>query len=238
MLGTNIGFVAELEHCFPDKTSPYTCLVQYYDRAADKTVAGRIVEFGLDRDNLLKAVITVSEKTDLDCKFEGGYFSHVPLVINGTLGVAYPLYKLQFAQICNMWDERRLGEMNYYNVLKHVVCDNWKRYRIQTIKRPTPLSPPPGKKGPDPNFFFGFTEDGFHFARQGYRRLQTAFPGEEDDPSEWMSLELDPSIEEPFIKRGFIIYGREVVRPGKKTTLEWCLPPPGFDLLRVFLATR
>lgn len=120
------------------------------------------------------------------------------------------------------------------------------------------------------DFYYGFTECGFHFAKTNRRILETAIPKSArphpEDPEcelrdlffhhKWLNLALfgprsakfkgrnTPRASRPsegdlgpdVVRRGYIIYGR--IREGDaegKSTLDWCTPPPGFDLLRVYL---
>jgi hypothetical protein len=239
------------------------CLEQFYladkesaliESITTRRVVGEVVEFGLDYDNQLKLIIKLSSPhapPRLDNFLFHGNFAETGRTHASEAG----LYKLPYRWIHDAYDHVNNGEQNYYNVLRHILCDTLLRYRVKTVKVVQKKDNNTTKQSP---FYFGFTEDGFHFAKTTRRVLSTEiypemFPDDKHDgyqvchtfqTQRWLNLRLAARDERihTIVKRGYIIYGRVIRRDAAqaagKTTLEWCTPSPGIDLLRVFLATN
>jgi hypothetical protein len=120
-------------------------------------------------------------------------------------------------------------------------------------KRPSPKENGKNKEGGG-IFYYGFTEDGLHFSKTNRHVYNVAIPplskpsGEDDEYEEraslfnnqWLNMRKafpDERVDYT-IRRGYVIYGRPVEKVAGQTTLEWCTPAPGIDLLRVYLATN
>jgi len=240
-----------------DTTSPHEIdqvLNEFYSsqkrEITTRRVVGYVVDFGVDYDGVLKVVVSttgpVMPPPLLDNFLFHGAFAEV-----GRNNSEQPqLYKLPYHWIHDAYDESHLGEKTYFSVLKHILCDTLFRFRVKTVKF---QQDPKTKK----TFYFGFTEEGFHFAKNGRRVLNTEItpdmmstPVEDHqgyeirrtfDSHKWLNLGHATANEEihTTVKRGYIIYGRLVERHDKgQTTLHWCTPTHGLDLLRVYLITN
>jgi len=227
-------------------------LEQFYadrkSRITTRRVVGNVVDFGVDHDGVLKVVMSpvkAANAPKLDDYLFHGAFAEVARA-NSEEG---HLYKLPYHWIHDAYDQAHLGEKSYYSMLKHVLCDTLSRFRVKTVKF---QQNPKTKK----TFYFGFTEEGFHFAKNGRHVLATEItnrmrskPAEPEgyetrhtfDTHTWLNLrEARPNEQiHSTVKRGYIIYGRLVERQDKgQTTLHWCTPSHGLDLLRVYLVTN
>lgn len=228
-----------------------------------RRVIGQVVDFGVDFDGVLKLIcrsVNMSSQSTLDYYMFNGPFSEVAYVYPNDI-----LYKLPYDWIHDAYDEATLGPQTYFSVLKHIICDTLERFRIKTIKCSTAATTTTTTSSSSsqtdtaatvPTFYYGFTEDGMHFAKNGRMVLESAIPAASTvdplDPTceirqhvynyRWLNLRGATQYETTrfsVIKRGYIIYGRVAVRKETgQTTLEWCTPPPGMDLLRVYLATE
>lgn len=207
-----------------------------------RRVVGQVVDFGRDADGVAKLVCYALSTTlqGLDMKLVGGPFHEVQS--------AHPdvtLFKLAFHDVHDAYDAPALGPPTYVNVLRHLVVDTLQRFRVKTVKYEN--------ENKAEAFFYGFTEDGFHFARNGRMALNTEVPTiPRADPTApgaelrslfsnhaWLNLCPTRAGQAHNTRRGYVIYGRVITRDAAgQTTLQWCCPPPGMDLLRVYLATQ
>lgn len=212
-------------------------------QSAERTrrVVGEVVDFGVDYDGVPKLVCRAQAPTD--GRILDHYMFHSPFAEVGYMHANEVLYKLPYYWIHDAYDLVTLGPQTYLSVLRYVLCNTLERFRVKTLKY---SSEEPGA------FYYGFTEDGVHFAKNGRQVLATEIPSpavyhEEDETRNtlvnhrWLNMRARLPSDEPFaaVKRGYIIYGRLIVREETgQTTLEWCTPPPGLDLLRVYVATE
>lgn len=249
-----------------------------------RRIVGEVVDFGLDYDNQLKVVIKLIHP--LPCSDSGpsgplldNFLFHGPFAETARYNcLESRLYKLPYRWIHDAYDPVHNGEQNYFNVLKHILCDTLSRYRVNAINiRPQNVQGNPRKggkrmeirgRGDGRPFYFGFTEDGFHFSKTNRRVLSTEIepfmmysPCQSEDVTKchygpegyevrqtfqtqrWLNLRPALRNEQArlhtHVKRGYIIYGRVLERSDTgQTTLEWCTPTPGLDLLRVYLVTN
>lgn len=242
-----------------------------------RRITGQAVDFGVDHDNELKLIVNVAPNPEhlgppmLDQFLFHGAFAEVARANSEKA----TLFKLPYRWVHDAYDPVHLGQQTYQSVLTHLLCDTLGRFRIKTLKYPKSASPDKDQSGSDQNgFYYGFTEEGLHFARSNRcffnattpspRPLkETVPPGYEERSflytGWWLNLgklcygggsnggkgqhqkgHYRKECNQPnHLKRGYIIYGRVLNRPDKnQTTLEWCTPPPGLDLLRVYLATN
>lgn len=218
--------------------------VKRRDRRAMRVrrVVGEVVDFGQDADGVAKLVCRVpvhlqspSYFDGLDIKVAGGPFQEVALTYPGET-----LFKMAFTDVHDAYDQNTMGPQTYRAVLRHIVVNTLNRYRVKTVKY-------------DNNFFYGFTEDGYHFAKNGRVAMNTAVPPlsvpdaknaqyeyrKTTTNDSWLNLSDQHPKDAGTVRRGYIIYGRVVEKPDTgQMTLQWCCPPPGMDLLRVYLATE
>ena len=233
-----------------------------------RRVVAEVLDFGVDEDGVIKVICRcvkpMSPPPCADYALYPGPFSEVSQYYAESDG----LFKLPFIYIHDAYDQLSYGPPTFHSVVKHIVCDTLQRFRIKTVKYVKEGDDQgdeeknQGDKEKDQDeknqdnrdgFYYGFTEDGYHFSKTSRMELdtQSLFLSTPDlfDPQyearqkfaihNWLNLR---SIQDEdglhYIKRGYIIYGRVVSRSKTgKTTLEWCTPPPGLDLLRVYLAT-
>ncbi len=197
-----------------------------------RRVVGEVVDFGMDYDGVPKLVCrNMTHFTpNLESQFHHGSFSEV--------AQRYPnenLFKLPYTWVHDVFDQVTLGPQTYYSVVKHLICDKLQRFRVKTVKESN-------------DFYYGFTQDGFHFSKARRRILDVNIPplpiADEEpweirkslDAHHW--FQMVPGNDDRPVRRGYIIYGRIVECENGRTTLEWCNPPAGVDLLRVYLATE
>lgn len=235
-----------------------------------RRVVGEVVDFGVDYDNVPKLIVSLrnahKEKPKLD-----DYLFHGPFAEVARRNCDLHLYKLPYAWVHDAFDELTLGRQTYVSVLKHILCDTLQRFRIKTIKFPEPekgssdettteesKSPESQEKSKRKNsgiFYYGFTEDGYHFSKNNRHVLSTDIPELSEKQNyndeyetrstlfnnQWLNMRRpNPDEKVDFtIRRGYIIYGRIVEKHDRgQVTLDWCTPAPGIDLLRVYLATN
>lgn len=219
-------------------------------------IIGEVLEFGIDYNGELNVIINAAaaDSNQPPPRLDN-YLFHGPFAETGRVhSDKLHLYKLPYRWIHDAYDAVHNGEQNYYNVLKHILCDTLLRYRVKTVK--VLASEEGDNKRKQKSFYFGFTEDGFHFAKNNRHVLATEITRDmrssqvADGPYEirhsfqnqkWLNLRAARPGEDihTTVKRGYIIYGRVVHRADKgQTTLEWCTPTPGLDLLRVYLVTN
>jgi hypothetical protein len=228
-----------------------------------RRLVGEVVDFGVDYDGVIKVVCRLAntvnnddggkEKTSndaimlshldhLDTQLFHGSFAEVAKRYSSE-----HLFKLPYTAIHGAFDQVTLGPQTYYSVVKHLICDKLQRFRVKVVKvkgaPSAPLEPLQLKdsKKKD-NFYYGFTQDGFHFSATGYRTLNLEIPpisAEDSVPLGALRVKGPYGTPCPFpVRRGYVIYGRIIECGNGRTTLEWCNPPYGVDLLRVYLATE
>lgn len=231
--------------------APYNWLVLHKHKKGDEVcdVVCEVIDFGVDYDNQMKLVVTLRNralpflsKDDADQNCFDNYLFHGAFAEVARRHSNLELYKIPFSAIDDIYDEQTLGKQTYLSVLKHHVCDKMSRFRVKTIK--LVIQPEEDQDDKQTNkkkpFFYGFTDEGYHFSKTNRMVLNLDF---DDLTNEYQWLGLRKAKENErndyIVKKSFVIYGRVIFNEntGQKT-LEWCSPPPGFDLLRVYLATN
>lgn len=153
-----------------------------------RRIVGEVVDFGVDVDGRVHVIIVqlnflASLNPKLDKYLFLGPFAEVARRYAHTT-----LYKLPYSSIHDAYDRVTLGEQTYFNVLKHLICDTLQRFRVKTVKIESsaglydPKAPKGAKeakgsknkknRGKRHNFYYGFTEEGYHFSKSG-RRIYT-----------------------------------------------------------------